>query len=42
MMTMTTFIGLKGHEFRKYVNREGVWVRKMVVGDFLKRVPHRV
>ena len=30
MMTMNTFIGLRGHEFRKYVNHEGVVGVEMV------------
>lgn len=39
MMTMTTFIGLKGIESRKYVNRKGIATGKWWWGDFLKKVP---
>lgn len=34
MMTMNTFIGLKGSESRKYVNRKGVVVGKWWWGTF--------
>lgn len=34
MMTMTTFIGLKGLESRKYVNRKGVAAGKWWWGTF--------